>query len=120
MENLRRREQIVVVNNEQQAKFYCNKFHFNDLKIIKEDMVSVTMLKKSILWNKPTYLGAAILDVSKLQFYKFHYKKIVPVYGEKARVMYKDTDSLFYEIETKDVYEDLKYLKNDMDFSSYP
>ena len=42
------------------------------------------------------------------------------MYGENARVMYKDTDSLFYQIETKDVYEDLKYLKNDMDFSSYP
>ena len=83
-------------------------------------MVAVTMLNKSILWNKPTYLGAAILDVSNLQFYKFHFEKIVPMYGDKARVMYKDTDSLLYEIENKDVYEDIKYLKNDMDFSSYP
>ena len=42
------------------------------------------------------------------------------MYGEKARVMYKDTDSLLYEIETKDVYEDFKYFENDVNFSSYP
>ena len=35
-------------------------------------------------------------------------------------MLYKDTDSLFYEIETKDVYNDLFYFKDDMDFSAYP
>ena len=120
MENLRRRKQLIMVSNEQQAKFYCNKFNFNRFKIFKEDMVAVTMLKKSILWNKPTYLGAAILDVSKLQLYKFHYKKMLPIYGKKARVMYKDAHSLFYEIQTKDVYEDLMSLREDLDFSCYP
>ena len=96
MENLRRRKQLIMVTNEQQAKFHCNKFSLNRFKIFKEDMVAVTMLKKSILWNKPTYLGAAILDVSKLQLYnKFHYEKMLPIYGKKARAMYKDNDSLF-------------------------
>ena len=38
--------------------------------------------------------------------------------GKKARVMYKDIDSLFYEIQTRD--EDLMTLREDLDFSSYP
>ena len=120
MENLRRRQKLIMVTKEHQAYFYCNKLNFNKFKIFKDDMVAVSILKKIIFWNKPTYLGLAILDVSKLQLYKFHFKKIVPFYGRRARVLYKDTDSLFYEIETKDVYNDLFYFKDDMDISAYP
>ena len=119
-ENLRRRKKIIMVSHEEQAKFYCNRFNFNRFKIFKDDMVAVKLLKKTICWNKPTYLGAAVLDVSKLQLYKFHFEQIVPIYGKNARVLYKDTDSLFYEIQTADVYEDLEEMKNLMDFSSYP
>ena len=34
--------------------------------------------------------------------------------------MYKDTDSLFYEIKTGDVNKDLVKFKDIVDFSSYP
>ena len=43
-----------------------------------------------------------------------------PLFDKKARVMYRDTDSLFYEIETDDIYEDLKQLKHVLDLSDYP
>ena len=79
-----------MVKDEEQAKFYCNKFNLNNFRIFKENLVAVTLIKKTINWNKPTYLGAAILDISKLQVYKFHYEKIVPQYGTNAGVMYKD------------------------------
>ena len=120
MENLRRRKSLIMVSNEKKAKFYCNKFNFNRLKIFKDDLVAVTMVKKIICWNKPTYLGAAILDVSKLQLYKFHFEEMVPRYGTNARVLYKDTDSIFYEIETEDVYKESEGMKNLLDLSSYP
>ena len=94
------RKKMVMVSNEEQAKSYCNRFNFNIFKIFKDDMVAVTLLKKTICWNKPTYLGAAVLDVSKLQLYKFHFEQIAPRHGKNARVLYKDTDSLFYEIQT--------------------
>ena len=67
MENLRRRKRLIVITNEEQTKYYYNKFNFNEFKIFKEAMIAVTMLRKTILWNNPTYLGAAILDISKLQ-----------------------------------------------------
>ena len=82
--------------------------------------MGVTLIKKKIKWNKPTYLGAAILDVSKLQLYKFHYENMVPKYGKRARVLYKDTDSLFYEVQTSDLYRDLVGFKNKLDLSDYP
>ena len=75
MKNLRRRKNLIIVTNEKQAEFYCNQFNFKSFRIFKEDMMAVTILKKLITWNKPTYLGAAVLDVSKLQLYQFHHKK---------------------------------------------
>ena len=43
-----------------------------------------------------------------------------PLLDKKARVMYRDTDSLFYEIETDDIYEDLAQLKHVLYLSDYP
>ncbi|XP_075252035.1 uncharacterized protein LOC142344333 [Convolutriloba macropyga] len=106
-------------------KFYCQqglqvtrlhktlKFNQSDfMKCYIEHKVATTTRQKEIRWNKPTYLGAAILDLSKLHLYRFHYEEMGPLFDIKARVMYRDTDSLFYEIETDDIYEDLKQLKH--------
>ena len=43
-----------------------------------------------------------------------------PLFDQKARVIYLDTDSLFYEIETEDIYEDLVQLKCLLDLRNYP
>ena len=120
MENLRCRYKMVFVENEEKAKFYCNKYNFEKFTIFRENLVGITLSQKEIRWNKPTYLGAAILDLSKLHLYRFHYEEMGPLFDKKARVMYRDTDSLFYEIETDDIYEDLKQLKHVLDLSDYP
>ena len=120
MENLRCRYKMVFVENEEKAKFYCNKYNFEKFIIFRENLVGITLSQKEIRWNKPTYLGAAILDLSKLHLYRFHYEEMGPLFDKKARVMYRDTDSLFYEIETDDIYEDLKQLKHVLDLSDYP
>ena len=58
--------------------------------------------------NKPVYLGQAILDLSKIVMYEFHYDYMVPKYGlEKLKLCYMDTDSLVYDIITEDFYEDI-------------
>ena len=38
--------------------------------------------------------------------YEFHYKYIGVKYGSNAKLLFTDTDSLVYQIETYDVYED--------------
>ena len=48
--------------------------------------------------------------------YEFHYKYIKSKYN--AKLLFTDTDILFYEIET-DVYEDFYEDKNLLDFSDY-
>ena len=65
------------------------------------------MGKTSIYMNKPVYLGMSILDLSKTLMYDFHYGYIKPKYGNKAKLLFTDTDSLMYEIETEDFYKDI-------------
>ena len=64
--------------------------------------------KSTVEVNKPIYLGASIVDISKILMYKFHYEYIKPMYGENVKLLMTDTDSLNYEIKTPDFEEDIK------------
>ena len=63
----------------------------------------------NITWDKPTPVGAAILDLSKLALYNFHYNDMRPRYGKRICVTYKDTDSLLYRVETEDLYRHARF-----------
>ena len=52
--------------------------------------------------------------------YEFHYDHIKKKYGDKAKLLFTDTDILTYEIESNDVYEDLWKDKHWFGNSDYP
>ena len=121
MENIRNRVDIKLVNNRKQARKLVAKPNFRHCKTFSEDLVAIHMKKTSLKMNKPVYLGMCILDVSKTIMYEFHYKYIKPKYGDKAKLLFTDTDSLMYEIETEDFYKDISGdVKNRFDTSDYP
>ena len=83
--------------------------------------MAVHMNRTHIKYNKPIYLGMCILDISKAMMYDFHYNYIKPKYGEKAKLLMTDTDSLVYDIETEDFYKDISPDVREMfDTSNYP
>ena len=66
------------------------------------------MGKFKVVMKKPFYQGQAILDLSKIIMYEFHYNYMVPKYSlEKLKLCYMDTDSLVYHIKTEDFYADI-------------
>ena len=70
--------------------------------------------------NKPIYAGMCILDLSKLHMYDFHYNVIKRQCGNKAKLLFTDTDSLAYDIETPNVYADMQINSHFYDTSHYP
>ena len=50
---------------------------------------------------------------------KFHYNYIKNKYGNNSRLLFTDTNSLMYEIKTKDVYEDFSNNTEMFDFSKH-
>ena len=80
------------------------------------------MKRERLRLDKPSYVGMCILDLSKTHMYGFHYNYIKSKYGDRAKLLFTDTDSLCYVIETDDVYEDLfrdRELFDNSDYKKY-
>ena len=67
--------------------------------------------------NVPIYIGVCILELSKLHMYQYYYD-VMKKYDDKIKLLYTDTDSFIFHIET-DLYKDLGDMKEHMDFSGY-
>ena len=107
MENIRKHKDMKLVTNEKNYLKYVMKPNFKKPTRFSENLVLVEMGKTEVEMNKPVYLGQAILDLSKLVMYEFHYDYMQPKYGEKLQLCYMDTDSFVYYIKTHDFYKDI-------------
>ena len=96
MENIRNRVDIELVNNKKQAEKLSAKPNFYHCNIFSEELVTIHMKKTRLVFNKPVYVGVCILDLSKTLMYDFHYNYIKQKYGDKAKLLFTDTDSLMY------------------------
>ena len=66
------------------------------------------MHETKLLLNKPVYTGMTILKNSKILMYKFFFNHLKAIYGPKWELIYTDTNSLLLNIQTEDVYKDMK------------
>jgi len=117
MENVRKRVNVKLITDETQLVRYISKPTYMNSKIFNENLVAVHSIREKIKLNKPVYVGFSILDISKTLMYDFHYGFIKNRYGNKAKLLFTGTDSLCYEIETKDVYQDMYDNKEKFDLS---
>ena len=105
MENLRKRCNIQLITDSKRMERLAARPTYVSHKIFHENLVAVHSRLTKLLLNKPSYVGMAILDLSKLPMYDHHYNYILPKYPD-AKLLFTDTDSLCYHIETEDVYSD--------------
>ena len=98
MENIRKHRNIRLVTTEEKYLRTVMKPNFKSGVLFSENLMGCEMGKIKVVMNKPVYLGQAILDLSKIIMYEFHYDYMVPKYSlEKLKLCYMDTDSLVYE-----------------------
>ena len=100
MESLRKRVDVKLTTNQIQAERLTANPAMETCRIINENVSMVKSRVTNIRWNKPTYIGFCVLELSKLLMYKFHYEHIAPRYGNNAKLLFTDTDSLCYELTT--------------------
>ena len=120
MESKRKRLVVEIVRTTAELLAQTNKMWMKTYKIFNDDLAAITFKPRKIYWNKPPIVGATILDLSKRLMYWFHYKYMKP--NVRTLGLYSDTDSLIYEIESDDLYEDLKNnqaINQECDFSIY-
>ena len=120
MGNLRKRVDVRLITDEKKLLKMVSKPTYVSSKIFNENLVAVHKIKETLTLNRPAYVGMCILDLSKTLMYNFHYNYIKNKYGNKAKLLFTDTDSLTYEIEAKDVYRDFWNDKDRFDNSDYP
>jgi len=120
MQNVRKQKDVRLAMDGRQFRRLVAKPNFDSFKIFSDDLTGVNMSKIEVYLNKPSYVGMAILDISKTFMFEFHYDKILKKYGDKAKLLMTDTDSLVYHITTPDIYRDMIDDLDSYDTSDYP
>ena len=121
IENIRKRQNVVLIDNRREAAKLSTKPNFDRATIFDRNLIAVHMKKTEVYSNKPIYVGQAILDLSKTLMFDFHYDYIRKKYDDAAELLFTDTDSLMYLIQTDDFYQDIsRDIKRKFDASDYP
>ena len=82
--------------------------NFKSGTLFGTNLMGCEMGKLKVVMSKPVCLGQAILDLSKIVMYEFHYDYMKQKCNDKNLTLcYMDTDSLSYSIEMDDFYKDI-------------
>ena len=113
MENLRKRMNVRLVNNKKNILKCTSRPTYITHKSFG---AAIHEIKPILILSKPTFIGFAVLDLSKLKMYDFHYNFIKKNFD--VELLFTDTESLTYEIKSKNIYEEFFKWKDLFDFSN--
>ena len=121
IENIRKRLNLDLIEKSDTHRILNrqSKLSFDD-KIVEYEKISLySFNKESIKFTKPIYVGFCVLELSKLLMYEWYYDKMQPYFGEdNLELHYLDTDSFIFSFKPiKSLIEDLKFFKEDFDFT---
>ena len=132
MQNLRNKCNVHFVSDVMAAERQLCKHTCIRWTEINETFSVVHQRVNKIFWDKATIVGFTILELSKLLMYEFHYGCMLPMYTEvklradgwplhecRLKLLFTDTDSFCYSIETDDLYRDMKRIQHMLDTAEY-
>ncbi len=119
IENPRKYQDVHLVMEPKKFRRLVNSPFYKSSMKVDENLAFVNMVIPNVKLDKVVAAGFSILEYAKLHMYKF-YDQMREFYGDRIKVLMTDTDSFIFEIQTDDVYVDLKQMDNEMDFSEYP
>ena len=119
MEDVRGRQKMHVVTSEAVYRKRTGRPSYkHTMNFGNENFRIVTEDAPEILLNKPIYAGVAILKLSKILMYWFHYDVAQSKFGaENLKLCMTDTDSLLYHITTDNLRTKLLDLQENLDTS---
>ena len=119
MESVRKRVTIELLTSNKIAKKRIAKPKFKRAKRFHDELMAVHLLKPKLEFNRPIQVGFAILDISKVHMYRFHYNVWMSKFPAST-LLFTDTDSLCYAVDDADLTSRMGEISNEFDFSEYP
>jgi hypothetical protein len=123
MENVFRYKKIFLTADERKLLKLRSSPMYSSSEMFGEDLVAVLHRRGTVLLSKPIYTGFCVLELSKLLMYDFHYNRISHTYNrdrKRATLLFTDTDSLCYLVETGDIFKDVRDNADWFDTSDFP
>ena len=119
VENIRKRINVKLINDQKTYLKCVNKLNFIPQKMFDRNFVAVHYVKTVLTLNKPIYVRFCMLELSKLLMYQFHYDYVLKTFNG-VKLLFTDTDSFVYEIKDDNVYDQCFKDKHLFGFSGYP
>ncbi len=119
MENVRKRVNIELLTNRKFALKRIAKPNFKRSKKFHDELIAIHAQKMKLELSRPIQVGFAILDISKVHMYDFHYNTWMVKFPQST-LLFTDTDSLTYTVEGADLAKGMGEIKDQFDFSGYP
>ena len=118
IENLRKRINVRLVNNEKDSLKYSSRTTHITHKIFDKNYAAIHEIQPFLTLNKPVYVGFTVLELSKWLMYDFHFNFIKKHFD--AELLFTDRDHHTYEVKSEDFYEEVFKHKHLFHFSNYP
>lgn len=121
IENARNRLNFTLATNVEKYNTLVCHTNFKETIYFHKNLVGVNRFKTSVSLKLPIYLGASILDLSKILMYEFYYETLPYILNNvNYKLCYMDTDSFIFYIEDHSFSPYMQQFPQYFDLSDYP
>ena len=107
MEQVKHRVKVRLICDPNKLAKAVSRPTFRAAEIINDDLTLVCGARQRVTFTKPISVGFSILQISKLVMYEFYYDYLKPIYSDRSKLLFTDTDSFCCHIETPNLYKDM-------------